>query len=101
MNYADNMPSGNELELALLDVLLGEEDGMNTDDIFEEVAIHLGLSNEILQIKRSGRRSEFGYRLSWARTKAKEKGLVERVEFGIWKITKKGEDFVQNPQSSF
>lgn len=91
-----DMPSSIELELALLDVLLGEEDGMNTDNIFEEVAIHLGLSNEVLQIKRIGNRNEFGYRLSWARTKAKEKGLVERVELGIWRITKKGEEFVKN-----
>jgi restriction endonuclease Mrr len=96
MDLRKDMPGSVELELALLDVLLGEEDGMNTDDILEEVAIHLGLSKEVLEMKRIGNRKEFGYRLSWARTKAKEKGLVERVEFGVWKITKVGAEFVRN-----
>jgi restriction endonuclease Mrr len=55
------------------------------------VAGFLELSEEVLRVQRVGSRQEFGYRLAWARTKAQQKGLVERIDVATWKITDLGE----------
>ncbi len=90
----NEMPGGVQLEYALLKILSFHTSGLHTKEITAAVADFLKLSNEVLRVKRNGSRLEFAYRLSWARTKAKEKGLIERIDVAVWKITQKGIDYL-------
>jgi len=91
----NEMPGGIELEYALLKILNSHKLGLHTREMKLAVAEYLELSNEVLRVQRNGSRLEFAYRLSWARTKAKEKGLVERIDTAVWKITEKGTDHLE------
>lgn len=53
-------------------------------EIERTVAKNLALSPDVLMIIRSGKRSEFAYRLSWARTSAKTQKLIRNEGKGIW-----------------
>lgn len=53
-----------------------------------EVARRLGISKDLLEIPREKSRSEFQYRLAWALTKAKQRGLVERTGYKQWTFSK-------------
>lgn len=90
----NEMPGGIELEFALLKILSSHTFGLHTREMKTAVAEYLELSNEVLRVQRNGSRLEFAYRLSWARTKAKEKGLIERIDVAVWKITQKGVDYL-------
>lgn len=53
-------------------------------EIESEVSRRLGVTKDLLEIPREKSRSEFQYRLAWAMTKAKQKGLVERTGHKQW-----------------
>ena len=59
---------------------------LKTHQIEIETIKELGISEELLMIPREKSRTEFQYRLAWALTKAKKKGLVERVERKTWRF---------------
>lgn len=83
----DNLPKGKILEEALIEVLRREPEGLHIRDIEIEVASYLSIPEELLNLRRFDNRSEFGYQLAWARTHAREKGLIEKTGFGIWRIS--------------
>jgi restriction endonuclease Mrr len=87
----NDMPSAIEIESAMLRVLSANNNGLHTREMRNAVAGFLELSEEVLRVQRVGSRQEFGYRLAWARTKAQQKGLVERIDVATWKITDLGE----------
>jgi len=66
-------------------------DGSGTlSEIEEEVARIMNLSdNELTDIHR-GNRTKFSYRLAWARTYLKWRGLLENSARGIWSLTAEG-----------
>jgi restriction endonuclease Mrr len=80
------LPPTPELKDALLQVLAGSPNGMNTKAIDEAVANRLKLTPEQMGIIRSGNRTEFAYRLAWERTNAKNKGLIEKTDARTWKL---------------
>ena len=86
----NEMPGAIEIESAMLKVLSVNNIGLHTREMRNAVAGYLGLSEEVLRIQRIGSRQEFGYRLAWARTKAQQKGLIERIDVAIWRITELG-----------
>lgn len=90
------MPSAIEIESAMLKVLSVNNNGLHTREMRNAVAGFLELSEEVLRVQRVGSRQEFGYRLAWARTKAQQKGLVERIDVATWKITDLGETSILN-----
>ncbi len=92
----NEMPRPIEIELAMLRVLSVNANGLHTREMRNAVAGFLGLSEEVLKIQRIGSRQEFGYRLAWARTKAQQKGLVERIDVAIWRITELGRSGLHN-----
>jgi restriction endonuclease Mrr len=93
----DDMPSAVEVEIAMLKVMAAHSTGMDTKDIRDAVSEYMELSRVALSIKRAGGRQELGYRLSWARTKAQQKGYVERIDAAIWRITDLGRKSVKDP----
>jgi hypothetical protein len=58
----------------------------NIKQIEELVAKTLNLDEAAISKKRIGNRTEFAYRLSWARTAAKSKGLILKEANGFWSI---------------
>ena len=65
----------------------------------ERVADLLDLSPAARSVRHApgqSSRTELAYRLGWARTRLKNRGLIERVERGFWQLTEEGEetDFV-------
>ena len=65
------------------------------DELEAAVARILGLSpaqRAVLQDPERGRQTKLGYRLSWGRTRLKNRGLIEKVERGFWQLTEKGDE---------
>jgi restriction system protein len=60
------------------------------------VAKTLNLSEDALGELHSGSRTEFQYRMAWARTKAKSQGFLESPKREVWKITEKGISTLSN-----
>jgi hypothetical protein len=73
-------PSDQSLQKAVIEVLVDNPLGLSSKEIDEEVARKLSMDPSLLTILHSGSRTEFAYRLAWARTKAKKKNLIRRDE---------------------
>lgn len=61
------------------------------DELEVKAAELLKLSEKDLSIIHKGNRTEFSYRLAWARTYLKNAGLVDNSERGVWSLTNQGE----------
>ena len=79
-----DLPNISILAPSILKVLLSGE-SKRFKDIDDAVAVLLGIHEESLRQMRSGGRSEYAYRMSWARQKLKESGDLENLGKGIWK----------------
>ena len=75
----EKLPVSAQLESALLKVLREAGGPLKSTEIDEKVALELKLTPEQMAIFHSGSRTEISYRLAWVRTKAKKKGLLERL----------------------
>jgi hypothetical protein len=73
-------PSDQSLQKALIEALVDNPSGLGSKEIDEAVARKLSIDPRLLAIVHSGSRTEFAYRLAWARTKAKKKNLISRDE---------------------
>ena len=63
----------------------------SNQELEDQVAQQLGLTEEQLSIMQPNHnRSQFSYRLAWARTYLKYAELVDNTERGVWALTKKG-----------
>jgi restriction system protein len=62
-------------------------------ELENEVAKQLNLSDTDLSIMQENHnRTQYGYRLAWARTYLKYAGFIENTKRGVWALTKKGKD---------
>jgi len=84
------IPNSASLQRTLLEVLIEHPDGLSSKDIDRLAAQKLGVSQQDLDLIRSGSRSEFAYRMAWERTHAKAKGLIAKTEKRNWKISELG-----------
>jgi hypothetical protein len=80
----ERLPSPAEMVPSVLRALEEMGGRAHFKEIERNVAKNLFLSPSILQIIRSGKRTEFAYRMSWARTSAKAQGLIRNEGKGIW-----------------
>ena len=85
-------PASKILEQKLLKILTEHSNPLTAKEIDEILIPQLNLSNEYLLKMRSPNRSEIRYRLAWIRTKAKQKGLIEKSNNLEWKVTSKGKN---------
>ena len=79
-----DLPSTTSLAETILKVVMSGE-SKRFKDIDDETAELLGIQADLLKIMRSGGRSEFAYRMSWARQKLKASKDLENLGKGIWK----------------
>ena len=84
------MPSSDELEKTLLIILSKSKVPMETSEMVTAVGNYLFLSPELYEVRRADNRRELNYRMAWARTHAKEKGLIENVGKGLWCLSSRG-----------
>jgi len=83
----DKLPRYQELIQPLL-VFLAEQGGpVNNNEIDDAVARVLEIPQHLLSEIHSGKRTEFQYRMAWARTKAKSDGKISSPKRETWKIT--------------
>ena len=84
----EDLPSSSELLQPILYVL-GELGGeADTSTIEAYVIRHLKINPELANRVRVGKRTELGYRLSWARTRGKNLGLLEKKGNKRWALIK-------------
>lgn len=80
------MPKNIELLDSIIRVLESSKLPMSSKDIDLAVAEELELLQSQLEVMRTPSRSEYKYRMAWARTKLKSQGLIVKLEGGEWKI---------------
>ena len=79
-------PNSATLEEAVLNAIKEIGGVANTNQIDELATKQLNLTQEQITEIQSGGRTEIKYRLAWVRTKAKNRGLIEKTANGAWKI---------------
>jgi Mrr N-terminal domain len=87
------LPPSSNLEAPLLTALRESREAMTTSAINAFVARELESPDGLPAALRApwrGSRTEFAYRMAWARTGLKGKGLVERAESKTWRLSRGG-----------
>jgi restriction system protein len=92
----EKWPTSTELTKAFIIVLSRLGRPASVSELDQAVIEEIKLSSTLLEMKRSGNRSEIQYRLAWIRTKAKQNGLVTKEANRNWKITDKGQVLANN-----
>jgi len=90
----NQIPKSQDLIKPLLKVL-NSRGPLNNLEIREEVGRLLEITEEAKGVIHSGSRSELEYRLAWARTNAKSKGLIQSPKREHWQITELGKTRLQ------
>jgi len=81
------LPKNIELLDSIIRVLDESDRPMSSKAIDDAVAEELGLLESQLAVMRTPKRSEYKYRMAWARTKLKSQGLIPKLDDGSWKIS--------------
>lgn len=84
------LPTSTELRPYLLEGLSELGGTAGNAGLADYVAKRLDLSDELLELRHDpekGKRTEFAYRLAWARTRLRNEGLIERAGSKLWKLT--------------
>lgn len=84
------IPHSSLLQIALIEVLKENPEGLSSKKIDELTASKLNISVNDLTIIRSGSRTEFAYRMAWERSHAKTDGIILKLGRGQWKIADQG-----------
>jgi restriction system protein len=82
-------PDSATLEAAVLNAIKEFGGAAKTNEIDAFVIKALELTQEQISQIRSGNRTEIQYRLAWVRTKAKNRGLIEKTPNNHWKLVEK------------
>lgn len=82
-------PDSATLEAAVLNAIKEFGGVAKTNEIDAFAVKALELTQEQISQIRSGNRTEIQYRLAWVRTKAKNRGLIERAPNNHWKLVEK------------
>lgn len=93
--FSGKLPPSSSLEAPLIKALRNRLEPMTNRAIDEFVARELELPQELLEVAHApgrGGRTEFAYRMAWARTRLKSKGVIERAGPSAWKLTGAGRD---------
>ena len=86
----ESLPKSQDLISPMLVILARQNGPMSIDEIEAAVGKELAIPEALQVAIHSGKRTEFQYRLAWARTKAKLTGWIESPKREYWEITKLG-----------
>lgn len=84
-----DIPKIKELCNAIESVLSDSGEIMHTKDLDERVAKYLNLSKEDIGQIRMGNRTEFSYRMAWAKQNLKRSQVIENRGNGLWSLLRK------------
>lgn len=87
------MPTYDGMMNSLLQALKNLGGSATIEEMFDEVAQIMGMSDEQLEVLHSpekGTQTEVEYRLAWTRTYLKKYGLLENSSRGVWALTPEG-----------
>jgi restriction endonuclease Mrr len=82
----EQLPRYQELIEPMLTFLRTHDGAASNDAINDAVALALGIPQSLLSEIHSGNRTEFQYRMAWARTKAKSDGKISSPKRETWEI---------------
>jgi len=82
-------PDSATLEASVLNAIKELGGAAKTNEIDSFVIKALELTHEQISQIRSGNRTEIQYRLAWVRTKAKNRGLIEKSPNNHWKLVER------------
>jgi len=82
------LPSASDLLVPIIKVLKELGGVADVKAIEKGVISMLNLDSDLTSQVRIGKRTELGYRLSWARTRGKNLGYLEKQGNGKWALTK-------------
>lgn len=81
-------PTKKQLMDAIMEVLSRNNDLCSVSVINDEVAVLLSLSDELLQEEDANcSGSAYSYKMRWARTELKQKGLINNPKRGFWALS--------------
>mgnify|MGYP002634214865 CR=1 FL=1 len=83
----EKLPRYQELIEPMLRFLRAHNGPASNKIIDESVAKALDIPQTLLSEIHSGKRTEFQYRMAWARTKAKSDGDINLVSRQMWQIS--------------
>jgi restriction system protein len=84
------IPTASKLREPTLETLRAMGGRATNTDIDRGVAERIGLSAEDLAVPHNpekGTRTEFAYRMAWARTRLKKDGLITNVATKVWSLS--------------
>lgn len=82
----NELPKYQNLVIPML-MVLGDGRVLHIKEISSLLSKKLAIPTSLLEIIHSGTRTEFDYRLAWARTKAKNSGWIQSDKREHWSIT--------------
>jgi restriction system protein len=96
-----NIPTYDAMMNPLIEALKNLGGSATIEEMFDEVARIMGLSDEQLEILHNpekGTQTEVEYRLAWTRTYLRKYGILENSSRGVWALTPEGRNIEQiNP----
>lgn len=82
-----SLPGKKELTEAIINVMKISAKPIKTSEINEKVAALLKIPDELLELEDANcTGTEFSYRMRWARTELKQKGLIVSGRRGEWEL---------------
>jgi len=82
---SEKIPTATEMVPVLVEVLRQANHECSTRELEQMVSDRLALSKSQLSAQHDRSRTEFQYRLGWARTYAKREGKITSPRRGSWK----------------
>lgn len=82
---SEKLPTATQMIPVLVEVLKQANHECSTRELEQMVGDRLALSTSQLCAQHDRSRTEFQYRLGWARTYAKREGQITSPRRGIWK----------------
>jgi restriction endonuclease Mrr len=83
----EHLPRYQEMIEPMLTFLRAHNGAASNDAINDAVALTLSIPESLLSEIHSGKRTEFQYRMAWARTKAKSEGKISSPRRQTWEIS--------------
>lgn len=91
MPTKSDLPSFESYLVPTVECLKARGGSMTIEEMEEDVAEAMRLSDELLSIPHGdGRRTQFEYELAWVRTYLKKVGALENSQRGVWRLTPLG-----------
>ena len=102
-----HLPDRGQILLPLLDVLDGMGGSGEPNEVIPKVAERLGVPKDVQEFSgekswvKWGKRTRYPWRQSvhWVRQEAATRGLIDRSEKGVWRLTDQGRDALHNCQT--